>query len=180
MHQQRVQSLRHRQAHESIMCGEYESAEQARRDVVAVATAARGEFAFKRMRIQGVEGQRRVEQGIRRDQCRNRRRRRAAHAGTERDAFLDLECDAELRIDRGQQRRNRTRRRVLLDLARQRDRQAADGIDAHAVFARARRDDTIARTLERMTNEIEADGAVADAGRREGDGAVATHTRAPR
>ena len=44
----------------------------------------------------------------------------------------------------------------------------------------ARREHAIAGPRERVSDQVEADGAVADAGRRKGDGTIATHTRAPR
>jgi hypothetical protein len=180
MHQQRVQSLRHWQAHKTIMRGQHQAAEQARRDVVAVTPATRGKFTFERVRIQVVERQRCIEQRVRGDQRGHGRCRRSTHAGTQRNTLLDLQRDAELRIDGGQQRRDGARRRVLLDLARQFDRQAADGIDAHAAIGASRGGHPIARSFERVPDQVEADRAVADAGRRKRDGTSATHTRAPR
>ena len=171
-----IQPAGHGQRDHPVLRRQHHAAEQHRRDVVAVQAAAGHGLALQRERIQRVARERFIEERIRGDQRGDAGRRRTAQAGAQRNAFLQFDLEPVRQRQRFAQRDQGAAGGVAFGIERQRvgayDR-AADRGDAHFGRVDAADDGDIARTIDGVTEQIEADADVADARGRERAGFVA-------
>ena len=128
------------------------------------------DIAVQREAVQGLARQRRVEQGIGRDQGGHARGRRAAEARTQRNPLVQREREPERQVERIAQGEQgaaggvaRGLQRELLDAGDV----AVDRIDAHGGRVDAAHRGDVAGAIDRMAEEVEADPDIADAGGRE-------------
>jgi hypothetical protein len=106
-------------------------------------------------------------------------RRRAAEARAERNALRDLELEAEARLHRRRQRLHGASRGVELGRAWQLTVGAGDRHDPHDARFDPARQHGVADRVQRVPEQVEADGDVSDAGRRERTRLLSIHRRAP-
>ncbi|KAG0927417.1 hypothetical protein G6F31_018059 [Rhizopus arrhizus] len=128
------------------------------------------------MRVQRFAWQRRIQQRIGRDQRRAPRRRRAAHAGAERNALVDLDGETEVQAQPFAQRHQRSTRRVPGRVQRQFHRAATDRLDAHHRFVDPAHAYGIADPGDGMAENVESHCPV---GHRGGCVCTCDHRRAP-
>jgi hypothetical protein len=159
-----------------------EATEQAGRDIVAVVTATRRELAFEGVRIQSFERQR----------CIGNSALAATSAATAEAAdppmpeprampFSISSATPNVGIDgMSQQRGHGACGRVAFGIQRQSNRQATNAAHANAWVGADVRCHAVSGAFERMSDQVEPDRTIADAGRRKRGCRRQAHTRAPR
>jgi len=168
MHQQAVPVRRHRHRHQPLQGGQHQSAEEHRPEVVAMAAAAGHGLAVERMQVQLVPAQRCIQQRIGRDQRGHARGRRAAHAGTERDALVDLDLEPERQRQCLPQRDQRRAGGVDRRVSGQVHGGTADRRDADFRGVDAAHRHRVADTGHGIAEQVEPDRHVRHRGRGEG------------
>ena len=168
VHQHAVPGAGHLDFHHAFGRGQHQSAQQHRPDVVTVTRTTGGGLALQRKGIQGLARQGLVEQGICRHQCRHATGSRAAHARTQRYALFDLDREAEWQLERRPQRDQRTPGGIALGFQRQVQFKPTNGADAHHGLVEPFHHNPITRPFDGVTEQVETDAGVADAGGGEG------------
>ena len=166
MHQHAVPVVRHGHAHQPVRRGQHQAAQQHGPQVVAMLAAAGDRLANQGVRIQLLARQRRIEQGIGRDQGRHARSGGTAHAGTQGNALPDLHLEAERQRQRFAQRDQRRTGGIARRIQRQVDGGAVDAGDAHIRRLDATHRHGVADAFDHMAQDVEPHAHVAHRCRR--------------
>ena len=110
---------------------QHQAAEQARRDIVDVRRTARDDLALHGELEELQARRRRLDQGVGGDHGGDRGRGRAAHAGRQRNALLDVDLEAETEPKRRMHGLHRTPGGVAAGIDREFAGDPGDGANAH-------------------------------------------------
>ncbi len=176
MHQQAVPGRRHRNWQQAVGRTQRQATQQQWPHVVTVTATTGHRLTVQRVGVKRLARQRGLQQRIGGDQRRDTRRCRTAHAGTERDALVDLDCETEIQAQAFAQRHQRSPGGVAGCVQWQRDSTATDRIDAHRRLVDAAHAHGIADTGNGMAENVEAHCHV---GHRGGRKCTCDHRRAP-
>ena len=155
--------------------GKHQSAEQTRHDIVPVRRIGRDALALEREGQQLLERERFAQERVRGHCGSDGRGRGSTHAGGERHPFGDRQADPAWRARRGKDSLRGGQRGVLCRRYRQRVDQPADPHQPHAGLVVANCSDDVARRIERLPEDVEADADIADARRGAGGGGLSQH-----